>query len=300
MYSVDEVTPMVDEGERQQLVIVTGMSGAGRSTACKAFEDLGWFVVDNLPPQMVRPLIEVAGKAADSLPKLAVAMDIRGGRLLEEFDALLRELRKTNDVQVLFLDATDESLVRRYEQSRRPHPLQEDGTVVEAIASERERVREIRSLSDVVFDTSELNVHQLSQRVTERFGEPDHQRLQLTIMSFGFKYGTPTDADIVLDMRFLPNPFWNPELRPFNGRDARVSEYVLLQPGVEEFSGHFLGMLDTVMPGYLRENKRHALIAVGCTGGKHRSVAMTEHLAAQLRGREDVTVSVRHRDLGRE
>ncbi|SJM53403.1 RNase adapter RapZ [Gulosibacter sp. 10] len=300
MHVSNEGPGPLEEGERQQLVIVTGMSGAGRSTACKAFEDLDWFVVDNLPPQMIRPLIEVAGKARDSLPKLAVAIDIRGGRLLEQFDGFLDELRKTYDVQVLFLDATDESLIRRYEQSRRPHPLQQDGTITEAIAHERDRVREIRSLADVVFDTSELNVHQLSQRVTERFGEPDHQRLQLTVMSFGFKYGTPTDADIVLDMRFLPNPFWNPELRPFNGRDKRVSDYVLAQPGAEEFVEHFLGMLEPVVEGYLRENKRHALIAIGCTGGKHRSVAMTEQIANQLRGREDIAVSVRHRDLGRE
>ncbi len=299
-YASDEAVQDIEENERQQLVIVTGMSGAGRSTACKAFEDLDWFVVDNLPPQMIRPLIEVATKARDSLPKLAVAIDIRGGRLLEHFHDLIEELRLNYDVQVLFLDASDEALVRRYEQSRRPHPLQQDGTIVDAIATERNRVRELRSQADVVIDTSELNVHQLNQRVTDRFGEPDHHRVQITVMSFGFKYGTPTDADMVFDMRFLPNPFWNPELRPFNGRDKRVSDYVLEQQGVDRFVEHFDGMIAPVVEGYLRENKRHALIAIGCTGGKHRSVAMTEHIAGELRNRDDVTVSVRHRDLGRE
>ena len=286
--------------ERQQIVIVTGMSGAGRSTTCKAFEDLDWFVVDNLPPQMIRPLIEVAGKARDSLPKLAVAIDIRGGRLLEKFDELVAELSRTHDVHVLFLDASDESLIRRYEHSRRPHPLQAEGTVFDGIRLERERLRDIRSRADIVFDTSELNVHQLAQRVTDRFGEPEQHKIALTVMSFGFKYGVPTDADMVFDMRFVPNPFWQPELRAHNGRDKRVSDYVLAQDGVAEFLDGFEQIVDAVLTGYDRENKRHALLAIGCTGGKHRSVAMTERIANLLRERDDVTVSVRHRDLGRE
>lgn len=288
------------EHERQQLTIVTGMSGAGRSTACKALEDLDWFVVDNLPPQMITPLIEMAGKARDSLPKLAVAVDVRGGRLLDEFGPFAKSLRETLDVKVLFLDATDATLVRRFESVRRPHPLQADGTLLDGIAREREFLQEVRESSDIIIDTSELNVHQLAQRIMERFGEPDQHRLSITVQSFGFKYGIPTDADLVADMRFLPNPFWEPELRQFNGRDKRVSDYVLGQPGAMEFAEHYLEMLDPVLRGYDRENKRHVTIAIGCTGGKHRSVAMTEHIAAQLRGRDDVTVSVRHRDLGRE
>lgn len=295
-----ESTPRPEGEERQQIVIVTGMSGAGRSTTCKAFEDLDWFVVDNLPPQMIRPLIEVAGKARDSLPKLAVAIDIRGGRLLEKFDELIAELSETHDVHVLFLDASDESLIRRYEHSRRPHPLQAEGTVFDGIRLERERLRDIRSRADIIFDTSELNVHQLAQRVNDRYGEPDQHRIAITVMSFGFKYGVPTDADMVFDMRFVPNPFWQPELRPFNGRDKRVSDYVLEQAGVAEFLGGFESMIDAVLTGYDRENKRHALLAIGCTGGKHRSVAMTERIAGILRERDDVTVNVRHRDLGRE
>ncbi|KAB1657794.1 RNase adapter RapZ [Pseudoclavibacter chungangensis] len=289
-----------NETERQQLVIVTGMSGAGRSTACKALEDLDWFVVDNLPPQMIVPLVEIAGKASDSIPKLAVAVDVRGGRLLESFSPFVSALRESLDVRVLFLDATDDALVRRFESVRRPHPLQSDGTILDGIEHERARLQEIREAADIVIDTSELNVHQLAHRIIERFGAPDQHRISLTVQSFGFKYGIPTDADVVADMRFLPNPFWEPELRQFNGRDARVSEYVLGQPGAAEFSEHFIEMLDPVLRGYDRENKRHATIAIGCTGGKHRSVAMTEHIAAQLRGRDDVTVSVRHRDLGRE
>lgn len=285
----------------QEITIVTGMSGAGRSTAIKAFEDLGWYVVDNLPPQMIRPLMEVAGRAGDSLPKLTVAIDIRGGKLLETFDAFVNEVRQTHRVNVLFLDATEEAIVRRYESSRRPHPLQREGdTVLDAIRMERERLREVRSVADVIIDTSELNVHQLAHRIRERFADPAEDKLQLTVMSFGFKYGSPQDADLIVDMRFLPNPFWNPELRPFNGRDKRVSDFVLAQEGADAFSTHFIGMLEPVIRGYERENKRHALIGIGCTGGKHRSVAMTEHIANLLRGRDDVQVSVRHRDLGRE
>nr|WP_225751177.1 RNase adapter RapZ [Pseudoclavibacter sp. Marseille-Q3772] len=290
-----------NDANLQEVTIVTGMSGAGRSTAIKAFEDLGWYVVDNLPPEMIRPLMEVAGRAAGSLPKLTVAVDIRGGKLLETFQDFVNEIRKTHVVHVLFLDATEEAIVRRYESSRRPHPLQRDGdTVLDAIRLERERLREIRSVADVLIDTSELNVHQLAHRIRERFAEPADDKLQLTLMSFGFKYGSPQDADLVVDMRFLPNPFWSLDLRPYNGRDKQVSDFVLAQEGAEEFSEHFVGMLEPVIRGYERENKRHALIGIGCTGGKHRSVAMTEHLANKLRGREDVQVSVRHRDLGRE
>lgn len=290
---------LLDE-ERQHILVVTGMSGAGRSTALKALEDLDWFVVDNLPPQMIRPLVELAGKARDSLPKLAVSVDIRGGRLLAQFSALMDELRETHDVQVLFLDANDDRLVRRFEQVRRPHPLQGTGTILEGIERERERLSEIREAADILIDTSELNVHELSMRVTQRFGEPEQQKTSLTVMSFGFKYGLPTDADLVADMRFLPNPFWNPELRAFNGRDARVSEFVLAQEGATEFLDAYFAALQPVLAGYARENKRHVTIAIGCTGGKHRSVAMTERLAAMLRDRDDLSVAVRHRDLGRE
>lgn len=293
----------VDENatqERQHILVVTGMSGAGRSTTCKALEDLGWFVVDNLPPTMIRPLIEVAGKARDSLPRLAVAVDIRGGRLFEEFSKQIDDLHKGHDVQVLFLDANDERLVRRFEQVRRPHPLQGEGTILEGIHLERERLHEIRAASDIVIDTSELNVHQLANRIRDRFGEEDQHRINVTVMSFGFKYGVPSDTDMVADMRFLPNPFWDPELRPFNGRDPRVVEYVLSQPGANEFLQHYLAMLEPVLEGYERENKRHVTIAVGCTGGKHRSVAMTEQIAAKLRENDGLVVTVRHRDLGRE
>ncbi|GGA56889.1 nucleotide-binding protein [Pseudoclavibacter endophyticus] len=292
-----------DEGltdERQQLLIVTGMSGAGRSTACKALEDLDWFVVDNLPPEMITPLIEVAGKARDSLPKLAVAMDVRGGRLLESFTSFVVKLRQSHDVRVIFLDATDDTLVRRFESVRRPHPLQGDGTILEGIEFERARLREVRESADIIIDTSALNVHQLAKRIIERFGEPDQHRIAVTVMSFGFKYGMPTDADMVADVRFLPNPFWEPDLRAFTGRDKQVSDYVLAQEGAEEFVDAYVETLEPVFHGYERENKRHATIAIGCTGGKHRSVAMTEHLAQLLRGNPELSVTVRHRDLGRE
>ncbi len=294
---IDEIA---ENTEPQHILVVTGMSGAGRSTACRALEDLEWFVVDNLPPQMIRPLIEVAARARDSLPKLAVSVDIRGGRLLDEFHDLIEQLRETATVQVLFLDAADDRLVRRFEQVRRPHPLQGTGTLLDGIAEERKRLGEVREMADILIDTTELNVHELSSRITQRFGEPEQQKIHVTVQSFGFKYGVPSDIDLLVDMRFLPNPFWVPELRALNGRDARVSEYVLEQEGATEFLESLLQMIDPVFHGYERENKRHVTLGVGCTGGKHRSVAMTEALAVRLRERDDVNVNVRHRDLGRE
>jgi RNase adapter protein RapZ len=289
-----------EPGERQELLVVTGMSGAGRSTVGNALEDLGWFVVDNLPPQMLRPLVDLADRAGGSLPKIAAIVDIRGGKLFADVLEALTELRANARVRVLFLDATDAALVRRFEQVRRPHPLQGDGTVLDGIAKERRRMEELRETSDIVFDTSELNIHQLATSISDRFSEADSPGVQLTIVSFGYKYGLPADADLVADMRFLPNPFWVPELKPLTGLDAEVSEYVLAAPGAADFIENYAKALATVLAGYQRENKRHATIAIGCTGGKHRSVAVGERLATILRAEPGVAVSIKHRDLGRE
>jgi UPF0042 nucleotide-binding protein len=288
--------------EQQDVLIVTGMSGAGRSTVGNALEDLGWYVVDNLPAQMLRPLIDLAERAGDSLPKIAAVVDVRGGRLFSEAQEAVRALQESmpTKVRVLFLDATDAALVRRFEQVRRPHPLQGDGTLLDGILAERSRMEELRESSDIVVDTSELNIHQLATVITERFAAPETPGVQVTVLSFGFKYGLPTDADMVGDARFLPNPFWVPELRPQNGLDKAVNEYVLGQPGAREFVTAFGAALEPVMAGYQRENKRHATIAIGCTGGKHRSVTLVGELAAHLRELPGVAVSVKHRDLGRE
>ena len=291
---------MATQNDRQEVLIVTGMSGAGRSTVGNALEDLGWYVVDNLPPQMLRPLIDLAEHAGGSLPKVAAVIDVRGGKLFADAQEAVQSLRGNTNVHLLFLDATDSALVRRFESVRRPHPLQGDGTLLDGIAEERTRMQELRESSDMVIDTSELNIHQLATTISEKFAEHDAPGVQVTVMSFGFKYGLPTDADLVADARFLPNPFWMPELRPHTGLDEEVRDFVLGQEGARDFIDGYAKALTPVLAGYQRENKRHATIAIGCTGGKHRSVAVVEELATLLRELPGVAVNVKHRDLGRE
>jgi len=286
--------------EQKEVLIITGMSGAGRSTAADALEDLGWYVVDNLPPQMLRPLVELVERASSGLPKIAAVVDIRGRDFFDEISEMISVLRGGTELRVVFLDATDAALVRRFESVRRPHPLQADGTLLDGISEERARLGSIREASDIVIDTSELNIHQLAMTVTDLFAEEGAAEVRVTIVSFGFKYGVPADADHVADARFLPNPFWVPELRAQTGLDAPVKEFVLGQPGAREFIQRYAAALEPVLAGYRRENKRHATIAIGCTGGKHRSVAMAEQLAARLAEIPGVAVRVKHRDLGRE
>jgi len=284
----------------QSVLVVTGMSGAGRSTVGNALEDLGWYVVDNLPPQMLVPLIDLAERAGESLPRIAVVVDVRGGALFSELRESVHRLKAGTQIKVLFLEATDAALVRRFEQVRRPHPLQGSGTILDGITAERTRTAEIREQADIVIDTSELNIHQLSTQITDLFSAADAPGVRVNLTSFGYKYGLPTDADIIADARFLPNPYWVPELRPGTGLDGDVSAYVLAQEGARQFIDSYSVALEPVLAGYRRENKRHATIAIGCTGGRHRSVAMVEELARQLRAQSGVSVSVKHRDLGRE
>jgi UPF0042 nucleotide-binding protein len=286
---------------KHELLIVTGMSGAGRSTVGNALEDLGWYVVDNLPPQMLGPIADLFTLAKNPLPRLAVVIDVRGGDFFSELNEHLNSLRtRSINLRVLFLEATDSALVKRFESVRRPHPLQGNGTILDGIAEERLRLLSLRESADVIIDTSDLNVHQLSNKIADGFSLEQTRKLQITVLSFGFKYGLPSDADLVADMRFLPNPFWQESLRPFTGEDQQVSDFVLSQPGASEFVSNYLAALKPVLRGYLQENKRYATIAIGCTGGKHRSVAVSRAIADELSKLEDVAISIKHRDLGKE
>jgi len=283
-----------------RVLVVTGMSGAGRSTAANALEDHGWYVVDNLPPQMLKPLVALAQDPTNDMPQVAAVMDARGGSLFANARDVIVELSQDANVQVLFLDATDEQLVRRFEQVRRPHPLQGEGTLLDGIREERTLMQEIRERSDLVMDTTGMNIHQLSTSISSAYGEPGEAKTRLTILSFGFKYGLPSDVDMVADMRFLPNPYWEESLRKLSGRDDQVNAYVLSNPLAAKFLGQFEQSLDTVFEGYSSENKTFATLAIGCTGGKHRSVAIAEELAKRLGDRSDIQVTLKHRDLGRE
>ena len=286
-------------GERSVLV-VTGMAGAGRSTVSNALEDLGWYVVDNLPPQMLRPLLDLAGHSDERLARVAVVVDVRGGQLLTELQDAGEAPGPRPHLRLLFLEANDAALVRRFEAVRRPHPLQGDGTILDGITAERTMTAAVREQSDVIIDTSELNIHQLANLINELFSDDERPGVQVTLTSFGFKYGVPTDADMVADARFLPNPYWVPELRAHTGRDDDVRDYVLGQPGALEFVERYSDALRPVLAGYQRENKSHATIAIGCTGGKHRSVAVVERLAGLIAEHPGIAVRVKHRDLGRE
>jgi UPF0042 nucleotide-binding protein len=278
------------------IVIITGMSGAGRSTAAKSLEDLGWFVVDNLPPALLPTMLDLADRA--SLAGIAAIVDVRSRAFSTDLKSAISSLGARGvSPQVLFLEASDSALVRRFENVRRPHPMQGSGTILDGIAAERRVLREVRGDSDIVLDTSALNVHELRARMHGYFGGDSVTGLRLNIISFGYKYGLPVDADLVADCRFLPNPHWVPELRAMSGQDAPVREYVLGQQAAKAFVDAYLSVLDISLPGFEREGKRHVTLAIGCTGGKHRSVAVAQELAARLSGR-DVTVS--HRDLGRE
>ena len=284
-----------------ELVVVTGMSGAGRSTAAHCLEDLGWFVVDNLPPSMIRSMVDLSLGSGTAGAKIAVVTDLRSRAFVGDLRSALDdiELRGTG-ARVLYLEASDEALVRRFDSVRRPHPLQGDGRLVDGIAREREQLRDLRAQADLVIDTSVLNVYELRSRVAAAFDEEAVSApLQLTILSFGFKYGLPVDADLVVDCRFLPNPHWVPALRPQTGQDAPVRDYVLGQEGAQEFLDRYEGVVRLLSDGYLREGKRYVLLAVGCTGGKHRSVAISQALADRLAG-AGLDVQVQHRDLGRE
>lgn len=281
-----------------RVVIITGISGAGRRTAAHAMEDLGWYVVDNLPPAMLGNLVDVI--AANGIDRLAVVLDVRSRSMFDTLAGAVDDLEERGiDPAIVFLEASDETIVNRQESSRRPMPLQQGGHLLDAVALERRMLSVLRADADLVIDTTSITTRQLAQRIDHAFAEGVDQGLAFQVMSFGFKRGVPIDADLVFDVRFLPNPYWVPELRPKTGLSPDVASYVLAQQGAHEFLDRVEELLVGMAPGYLREGKKQVTVAVGCTGGKHRSTTMSEELAARLVARGHRT-AVLHRDLGKE
>ena len=282
-----------------EVIIISGMSGAGRTRAAATLEDLGWYVVDNLPPRLIGSMVGLM-TAGGGATKLACVVDVRSRKYFREFEDVLQELKNQHiNYTILFLDASDEELVRRYENVRRPHPLQEDGRLLDGIRKERDLLAGLRKRSDLLIDTTGLSVHDLSRQIREFLSEDGKSGLNVTVMSFGFKYGVPVDADNMIDMRFLPNPYWVTELRHLTGKDKPVRDFVLSIEGAQQFADRYAEMFGDILSGYERELKPYVTLAVGCTGGKHRSVAMAEEISRQLRER-GFSVRTIHRDLGRE
>ncbi|MQA15140.1 MAG: RNase adapter RapZ [Pseudonocardiaceae bacterium] len=290
-----------DSGGGIEVAVVSGLSGAGRSTAAKVLEDLGWFVVDNLPPELIATMVELGARSQGVVTRVAVVMDVRSRAFTDDLAAVIKDLdARGYRPKVLFLEATDAELIRRFEQVRRSHPLQGDGRLADGIAAERALLAPLRDEADLTLDTTGLSVHQLRAKIESAFGSEAAARTRITVLSFGYKYGLPMDADLVVDVRFLPNPFWIPELRDLAGTDPDVRNYVLSQEGAAEFLERYHDLLRLIGGGYRREGKRYLTLAVGCTGGKHRSVAISEALAARLGEEEGTTVKVVHRDVGRD
>jgi RNase adapter protein RapZ len=287
-------------GPPTDIVIITGMSGAGRSTTAKSLEDLEWYVIDNLPPGLLPTMADLAMRSDRTLTRIAAVMDVRSRAFSTDLASSIHELSSRGiRPRVLFLEASDETLVRRFENVRRPHPLQEDGRVVDGIAAERQLLSGIREEADLVLDTSALNVHELRARVRDFFGTATTAAMRVSVVSFGYKYGLPVDADLVADCRFLPNPRWVDSLAPLTGQDERVRDYVLRQPGAEEFLKSYTETLRITFDGYGRQGKQYVTLAIGCTGGKHRSVTMAEEIGLRLE-EAGLGAQVVHRDLGRE
>lgn len=287
-----------DDHRRLRVVVVTGLSGSGKSTAIKAFEDLDYFCVDNLPVALLPDFLSLREKSSENLWHIALGMDIREPSFLESYPKVFSELRRRGtDLEILFLEATDDDLQRRFSQTRRKHPLVGEGTVLDRIRAERERLKDLKEMATRVIDTSNLNVHELKRMISRLYTiYPEEDTLQVNVLSFGFKYGVPAEADIVMDVRFLPNPFFIKDLRDLNGKQEPVIKFVLQQEQTQLFLMKFTELVNYLLPRYREEGKNYLTIAVGCTGGKHRSVVITEQLRGQLAGL-GYPVSAGHRDV---
>lgn len=285
--------------QEPSLILITGMSGAGRRATAAALEELGWYVADNLPPELIVRMVELSFSEDSPIEKLAIVTDVRSRDFAGNLTSVLHDLHTGGRrPTVLYLDATDEALIARFDAVRRTHPLQQKGTLQDGIDREREMLTSIRERADIVLDTTNRSIHDLRRELEKFFAAADHSSVRINVQSFGFKHGPPKDIDMLLDTRFLPNPYWDPELRPFKGIDAPVSDFVLSQPGAEAFLDHIVGLIHSVLPGYRKEGKFFVSVAIGCTGGHHRSVAIVEELTRRLAD-DGVLVNLSHRDLER-
>ena len=278
--------------------MITGFSGAGKSTAMNVFEDAGYFCVDNLPPEMIRSLIDLFVHRGSKVERAAIVSDVRGGIYFDALQAVVDELESLGvNHNLLFLEAGEEALVNRYKETRRRHPLAPNGSVAAGVSAERALLESLRVRADLVIDTTGLSAAKLRGRIADEFLPRQQGRLALTLMSFGFKHGPPREEDLAFDVRFLPNPYYEPDLRDLTGHDERVVEYIARDGRLDELYQRLHGLLDFLLPQYVAEGRAHMVIAIGCTGGRHRSVAVAEHLAERYRGREVLEVAVAHRDI---
>lgn len=285
-----------------RFVIVTGLSGAGKTQATRSLEDLGYFCVDNLPPTLISKFAEACMQSGGNIEKVALVIDIRGGVFFDDFFDTLNYLKRNEfKYEILFLDASDEVLIKRFKETRRSHPLSPDGRVLTGITQEREKLREIKNIADIIIDTSKYEIRHLREKINEIYGDnknPERQ-LSITVLSFGFKYGIPVDSDLVFDVRFIPNPFYIPELKEYSGNDAPVKEYVLKQSETVTFIDKLIDMLKYLIPNYRKEGKRQLIISIGCTGGRHRSVAIANEIHRRL-NEENYNAKIEHRDVAED
>jgi RNase adapter protein RapZ len=291
--------PLAKGGVARELVILTGMSGAGKASALKTFEDLGYYSVDNLPLDLIPAFADLVQGSAE-IRRAALVIDVREGIRLERFPAILKKVRKVLSTRVLFLEASDEALIRRFSETRRPHPMGRDETVVQSIKAERKRLDPVRNVADIILETTKFNVHELRAHINAQFESVDQkeQSLNIASMSFGFKNGVPTDADLVFDVRFLPNPHFVPEFRDLTGKNPKLAQYIQSFPQTEEFLEKTTEMLTFLLPHYINEGKSYLTVAFGCTGGQHRSVFIAEEMKRRLEG-AGYRVKTMHRDMPR-